>query len=213
MRVILLGAPGAGKGTQAAAIGDALEVPHIATGDLFRTAVSEGAALGLEANCYMDRGALVPDNVTIAMLLDRVSQEDARGGFVLDGFPRTVNQARALADALKQRQEAIDRVILIDVSEDELVRRLSGRWICGGCQTPYHEVSNFPKESGVCDLDGGTLYQRDDDKPETVRTRLRVYEQQTVPLIDFYRRADALIRVDGEQEIGIVRDHLLAAVR
>ena len=161
----------------------------------------------------MDRGELVPDRVTIAMLLDRLSREDASGGYVLDGFPRTVEQARALADALRERGESVDRVVLIDVSEDELVRRLGGRWICRTCQTPYHEVNNPPKQAGACDLDGGPLYQRDDDRPETVRTRLQVYGQQTAPLVDYYRAEGVLTPVDGEQEIGAVREQLLAAVR
>ncbi len=213
MRIVLLGAPGAGKGTQAASVGETLSVPHVATGDLFRTAVSQKTELGLEAKTYMDRGELVPDRVTIAMLLERISKEDANNGYVLDGFPRTVEQARALAEALSDRQQSLDRVVLIDVSEDELVRRLSGRWICRTCQTPYHEVSNPPKDPGVCDRDGGVLYQRDDDKPETVRNRLQIYGEQTAPLIDFYETAGSLKRVDGEQEIGAVRDQLLAAIR
>lgn len=212
MRVVLLGAPGAGKGTQATSLGEALNVPHVATGDLFRAAVSQKTALGLEAKTFMDRGELVPDRVTISMLLERVSEEDARDGCVLDGFPRTVAQARALAEALSEREQSLDRVLLIDVSEDELVRRLSGRWICRTCQTPYHEVSNPPKNPGVCDSDGGILYQRDDDKPETVRNRLRIYEEQTAPLIDFYEADGSLKRIDGEQEIGAVRDQLLAAI-
>ncbi len=213
MRVILLGAPGAGKGTQAATIGETLRVPHVATGDLFRAAVSQGTALGLEAKTFMDRGELVPDRITIAMLLDRVSQDDAASGYVLDGFPRTVEQARALADALRGRGESVDRVLLFDVSEDELVRRLSGRWICRTCQTPYHEVNNPPKSEGVCDLDDGPLYQRDDDKPETVRTRLQVYQQQTAPLVGFYEGQRLLTVINGEQEIGAVREQLLLAVR
>ena len=213
MRVILLGAPGAGKGTQAATVGETLNVPHVATGDLFRAAVSQGTELGREAKTFMDRGELVPDRVTIAMLLERVSQDDASGGYVLDGFPRTVEQAQALADELRERSESVDRVVLIDVSENELVRRLSGRWICRTCQMPYHEVNNPPKSEGTCDLDGGPLYQRDDDTPETVRNRLQVYQQQTAPLVDFYEAEHLLTRVDGEQEIGAVREQLLLAVR
>ena len=213
MRVILLGAPGAGKGTQAATVGETLNVPHVATGDLFRAAVSQGTELGREAKTFMDRGELVPDRVTIAMLLERVSQGDASGGYVLDGFPRTVEQAQALADELRERSESVDRVVLIDVSENELVRRLSGRWICRTCQMPYHEVNNPPKSEGTCDLDGGPLYQRDDDTPETVRNRLQVYQQQTAPLVDFYEAEQLLTRIDGEQEIGAVREQLLLAVR
>ena len=213
MRVILLGAPGAGKGTQAATLGSVLAVPQIATGDLFRSAVSQGTELGLLAKGYMDRGALVPDEVTIRMLLERASRMDAAQGYVLDGFPRTVEQARALDDALRVRAEGIDRVLLIDVPESDLVDRLGGRWICRTCQTPYHATNNPPKSAGKCDLDGGELYQRDDDKAETVRNRLRVYASQTAPLIEYYERAGTLSRVDGSQGIDSVREQLLAKVQ
>ena len=144
MRIILLGAPGAGKGTQAATLHEELNAPHIATGDLFRAALSQGTPLGMEAKSYMDRGELVPDDVTVRMLLERISRPDASGGYILDGFPRSIGQAEALSSALGERSEGIDKVILVDVSEDELVRRLSGRWICRACQTPYHAVNNPP---------------------------------------------------------------------
>ena len=212
MRIILLGAPGAGKGTQAATLHEQLNAPHIATGDLFRAALSQGTPLGLEAKGYMDRGELVPDDVTVRMLLERISQPDAADGYILDGFPRSQAQAEALDEALTNRGENIDKVLLVDVSEDELVRRLSGRWICRACQTPYHAVNNPPKAEGTCDVEGGELYQRDDDKPETVRNRLGVYQDQTAPLIDYYTAQDILTRIDGEQDIDDVRTDLLAAL-
>ncbi|MBI4236015.1 MAG: adenylate kinase [Chloroflexi bacterium] len=212
-RIVLLGPPGAGKGTQAAALAQALGVPHVATGDLFRAAVGQGTALGRQAKSYMDRGELVPDDVTVRMLLDRVSQPDAQNGYVLDGFPRTLEQARALDEALSARRERITQALLIAVPDEELVQRLGGRWICRLCQTPYHAVNNPPKVRGRCDRDGGDLYQRDDDKPETVRQRLRVYAQQTAPLIDYYERQGILLRVNGQQEIEAVRLDLLAALR
>ncbi|MCY4576147.1 MAG: adenylate kinase [Chloroflexi bacterium] len=212
MRIILLGAPGAGKGTQAATLHEHLNAPHIATGDLFRAALSQGTPLGLEAKSYMDRGELVPDDVTVRMLLERISQPDAADGYILDGFPRSLAQAEALDEALKSHNETVDKVLLVDVSEDELVRRLSGRWICRACQTPYHAVSNPPKTEGMCDADGGELYQRDDDKPETVRNRLGVYRDQTAPLIDYYTAQEILTSINGEQEIDVVRADLLAAI-
>jgi adenylate kinase len=213
VRIILLGAPGAGKGTQAATLKETLKTPHVATGDLFRAALSQGTELGLKAKSYMDRGELVPDGVTVQMLLERISQPDAEGGYILDGFPRTLEQAGALGRALEGRQEKIDKVVLVEVSVDELVRRLSGRWICWACQTPYHQTSNPPKVTGRCDIDNGELYQRDDDKSETVRNRLDVYTQQTAPLIDFYKEKGILTRINGEQEIDAVRRDLLAAVQ
>ena len=212
-RVILLGPPGAGKGTQAASLAQELDVPHVATGDLFRAAVSQGTPLGKLAKTYMDRGELVPDEVTVRMLLERVSQPDARRGYILDGFPRTVEQAQALDKALSERKEKIDKALLIVVPDEELVQRLSGRWVCRVCQTPYHEVNNPPKVRGRCDRDGGELYQRDDDKPETVRNRLRVYAQQTLPLVEHYRREGVLVRVNGQQEIETVRGDLMKALR
>ena len=216
MRIILLGAPGAGKGTQAETLQEQLNAPHIATGDLFRAALSQGTPLGLEAKSYMDRGELVPDNVTVRMLLERISQPDAADGYILDGFPRSLAQAEALDEALKDRHENIDKVLLVDVSEDELVRRLSGRWICRTCQKPFHVINNPPKKEGLCDVcdpEDGELYQRDDDKPETVRNRLGVYRDQTAPLIDYYAAQEILTSINGEQEIEGVREDLLAALK
>lgn len=215
MRIILLGAPGAGKGTQAATLHEQLNAPHIATGDLFRAALSQRTPLGLEAKSYMDRGELVPDDVTVRMLLERISEPDAADGYILDGFPRSLAQAEALDEALKSRNENIDKVLLVDVSEDELVSRLSGRLVCRGCPTPYHVINNPPKTEGMCDTcdaDEGELYQRDDDKPETVRNRLGVYRDQTAPLIDYYTAQNILTSINGEQEIEGVRADLLAAL-
>ncbi|MBI4328763.1 MAG: adenylate kinase [Chloroflexi bacterium] len=213
MRVILLGAPGAGKGTQAGKIGERLSVPHIATGDLFRAAVSQGTELGKLAKSYMDQGELVPDQVTVRMLLERLSQPDCRKGYILDGFPRTLEQAQALDTALAERGDKVDRTIYLEVSEAELVRRLSGRWICPVCQTPYHEVTNPPRTPRRCDKEGAALYQRDDDKPETVKTRLAVYFQQTVPLIQHYARQGLLRRVNGEKEIQQVEREMVTSLR
>ena len=203
MRIILLGAPGAGKGTQAAVISRKLGTPHIATGDLFRAALGQGTDLGNKAKTYMDKGELVPDDITA---------DDAKGGYILDGFPRTVNQGTSLDQALDSEDESIDLAILVDVSDEELIRRLSGRSICRTCQTPYHAVSNPPKEIGVCDLDGGELYQRDDDKAETVRNRLQVYSNETAPLIHFFESQGKLVRINGEQDISIVEKQLLDVI-
>ena len=212
MRIILLGAPGAGKGTQAAVISRKLGTPHIATGDLFRAALGQGTDLGNKAKTYMDKGELVPDDITVAMVLERISADDAKGGYILDGFPRTVNQGTSLDQALDSEDESIDLAILVDVSDEELIRRLSGRSICRTCQTPYHAVSNPPRETGVCDLDGGELYQRDDDKAETVRNRLQVYSNETAPLIQFFESQGKLVRINGEQDISIVEKQLLDVI-
>jgi adenylate kinase len=212
LRIILLGAPGAGKGTQAAVISQKLAMPHIATGDLFRAALGQGTDLGNKAKAYMDKGELVPDDVTVAMVLERISEEDAKSGYILDGFPRTVNQGTALDQALEVNQQSIDLAILVDVSDEELVRRLSGRSICRTCQTPYHSVNNPPKEAGVCDLDGGELYQRDDDKAETVGNRLQVYSNETAPLINFFESQGKLVRINGEQDISVVEKQLLDVI-
>jgi adenylate kinase len=212
MRIVLLGAPGAGKGTQASLIAERNRVAHVASGDLFRKHLGEGTDLGKLAKTFMDRGELVPDDVTIQMVLDRTKEPDAAGGFVLDGFPRTIEQAEALDRALAGRQEAVDVAPLIEVETEELVRRLAGRWICRGCQAPYHEFSAPPDQRGVCDACGGELYQRDDDKPEVVRARLDTYERQTAPLIDYYENQGKLVRINGQQEVDAVTADLLKAV-
>lgn len=211
MRLILLGPPGAGKGTQAARIAEREGLAHISTGDMFRDAVREGTELGQLAKSYMDRGELVPDDVTIRMLLERLRRPDARKGFVLDGFPRNVAQARALDEALSAQGLAIDLALHISVSDDELVRRLSGRWMCRQCGAIYHETNNPPAVAGRCDRCGGELYQRDDDRPDVVRARL---EKQKPPadLLAYYREAGKLVDVNGEQDLDAVTQSLLEAI-
>ncbi|MBT3362303.1 MAG: adenylate kinase [Chloroflexi bacterium] len=209
---ILLGAPGAGKGTLAAIISKEVDLAHIASGDLFREALSKGTDLGVEAKKYMDKGELVPDQITINMILDRIARPDCDKGLLLDGFPRTLEQAKALDEALAKNGENVTKALLIDVSTEEVVRRLGGRWICRDCQTPYHEVTMRPKVEGTCDKCGGQLYQRDDDKESTVRSRLEVYTKQTKPLIDYYGKIDKLAKVNGEGESEEVAKRLLAVV-
>ena len=212
MYIILLGAPGAGKGTQAAALAQKLNLVHVATGDLFRQALEQRTELGLQAKAYMEKGVLVPDEVTIQMVLERILAPDCEGGAILDGFPRNVNQARALDEPLSRRSKTIDKVIYIRVSEEELIKRLSGRWICRKCQTPYHAISSPPKIWGKCDRCGGELYQRPDDTPETVEKRLQVYFNETAPLIDYYTQADKLIEVDGEGDVDEVARRIINAI-
>ncbi len=212
MRLVLLGPPGAGKGTQAAIIAERKRVAHVASGDLFRMHLGAGSELGVLAKTYMDRGELVPDEVTIRMVLDRTAAGDAVEGYVLDGFPRTIEQAAALDNALAVHGQTLDATALIEVDTEELVRRLAGRWICRDCQTPYHEVSAPPVAAGVCDACGGALYQRDDDKSEVVRARLETYERQTAPLTSYYEQQGKLVRVDGEQAVDVVTAELLKCV-
>lgn len=207
-----MGAPGSGKGTQAGSISRKLGIAHIATGDLFREAVGRGDELGQQAKSYMDRGLLVPDEITIRMLLGRIGQDDCRNGYILDGFPRTLEQARALDRALGDKGEAVDVVLYFRVSTEELVRRLSGRLICRECQAPYHPIASPPRVAGRCDRCGGELYQRVDDSPDTVRKRLEVYFAETASVIDHYREAGKLVEVDGEGEIEQVSEEALAAL-
>jgi adenylate kinase len=204
-----LGAPGAGKGTQAAEVAKALKLAHIATGDMFRDVQKKGTALGLKAKEYMDQGKLVPDEITVAMLLERIAAPDCREGVIFDGFPRTLAQAEALDKALTKQTKTIDKVVYIKVAEEELLTRLSGRWICRQCQTPYHEVTSPPKIKGKCDRCGGELYQRDDDKPATIKERLKVFFAQTAPLIDYYTRTGQLVEVKGVGPIEEVRKAIL----
>jgi len=209
---ILFGGPGAGKGTQAAILAEKTGLVHITTGELFREAIRQETELGKQAKPYYDRGQLVPDQLTIAMLLERLSQGDCARGCLLDGFPRTLEQATALDEALAQEGKAIDKVGYIQVPQDELLRRLSGRWNCRQCGSVYHERFQPPRQAGRCDQCGGELYQREDDKPETARRRLEVYSQQTAPLIDYYRAKGKLVEVDGDKSVEEVAENLLAAV-
>jgi len=211
--IILLGAPGAGKGTQAAMLTEALGVPHVASGDLFRLALQKKTPLGQEAKKYMDQGLLVPDEVTIAMVRERLALPDCEEGVILDGFPRTLEQAKALDAALAEEGRAIDKVLYIKVPNEELVARLSGRWICRDCQAVYHTITNPPQQAGRCDACGGELYQRSDDKPETVRRRLEVYFEQTMPLIEYYTESGVLTEVNGDQSISKVQTALLEAIK
>ena len=197
MKIIMLGAPGAGKGTQAKMIADKYGVPHVSTGDIFRANIKNGTELGMEAKKYMDQGLLVPDELTVKILLDRVSQPDCKNGYVLDGFPRTIPQAEVLDKALAEMGESIDYAIDVDVPDENIVKRMSGRRACVSCGATYHVVHVPPKKEGICDRCGSELILRDDDKPETVKNRLDVYHKQTQPLIDFYTKKGVLKTVDG----------------
>lgn len=197
MKIIMLGAPGAGKGTQAKMIAEKYGIPHVSTGDIFRANIKNGTELGKEAKAYMDQGLLVPDELTVKILLDRVAQEDCGKGYVLDGFPRTIPQAEVLDKALTERGEAIDYAINVDVPDADIVKRMSGRRACITCGATYHIEHVPPKKEGVCDVCGNELVLRDDDKPETVLNRLKVYHDQTQPLIDFYTAKGVLKAVDG----------------
>ncbi len=208
---ILLGAPGSGKGTQAGDLARALDVVHVSTGDLFREHIGQGTELGTLAKTFMDRGELVPDDVTIKMLLDRLARDDAANGAVLDGFPRTVPQAQALDVALSKQGSRVTKTLYLVVPDQELIRRLSSRWLCKTCATPYHTMFNPPKIAGVCDKDGGTLYQRPDDTPETAIRRLEVFKQQTLPLIQYYQQQGKLEEVDGSGDIATVGQALQRA--
>ena len=212
MYIVLLGPPGAGKGTQAQRIAAATGLVHISTGDMFREHVKNNTELGQLANQYMSRGELVPDEVTIKMLLERISRDDAKAGAMFDGFPRNVVQAKALDEALAARGAKVDRALLITVSDEELVARLGGRWICRNCGRLYHERNDPPRQPGICDACGGELYQRDDDRPEVVRARL---EKQKPPadLIEHYRKAGVLREIDGERSLDEVTAALLEAIR
>ena len=201
MKIIMLGAPGAGKGTQAKMIADKFGIPHISTGDIFRENVKNGTELGIEAQKYMDQGALVPDELTVKILLDRVAKDDCKNGYVLDGFPRTIPQAEVLDNALNELGEKIDYAINVDVPDENIIRRMSGRRACLACGATYHIEHVPPKTEGICDRCGKELVLRDDDKEETVKNRLDVYHKQTQPLIDFYTKQGVLKTVDGTQDM------------
>jgi len=213
LNVILLGAPGAGKGTQAVTMSKKLGLVHIATGDLFRKEQESGSDLGKIAKSYMEKGQLVPDDITVKMLLGRIAAPDCVKGVILDGFPRTLEQAKALDKALAAEGRGIDKVLYIKVSTKELLRRLSGRWICRNCQAPYNIVELPPKVAGKCDRCGGELYQRADDTEETAKKRLDVYFTQTMPLIKYYTEVGKLVEVDGEKGVEAVGRDLISAIR
>lgn len=204
MKIVMLGAPGAGKGTQAKMIAAKYEVPHISTGDIFRANIKNGTELGKKAKEYMDQGLLVPDELTVDLVIDRLSQEDCAKGYILDGFPRTIPQAEALDAALSKRGEKMDYAIDVDVPDENIVNRMSGRRACTGCGATYHIVHNPSKKGDECEVCGETLILRDDDKPETVQKRLTVYHEQTQPLIDYYTQQGILKTVDGTQDMNDV---------
>lgn len=199
MKIIMLGAPGAGKGTQAKQIADKYSIPHISTGDIFRANIKNGTELGKKAKQYMDQGALVPDELTCDLVMDRIQQDDCKNGFVLDGFPRTIPQAEALDAALEKINEKMDYAIDVDVPDENIVNRMSGRRACLNCGATYHLISIPPKVEGICDRCGSEIVLREDDKPETVQKRLKVYHEQTQPLIDYYKKQGILKSVDGTQ--------------
>lgn len=204
MKIIMLGAPGAGKGTQAKKIAEKYAIPHISTGDIFRANIKGGTELGLKARTFMDQGKLVPDEITIGMLMDRIKEADCQNGYVLDGFPRTIPQAESLTSALAAQGESIDYAVNVDVPDENIITRMSGRRACLSCGATYHIQFNPPKTEGVCDVCGSALVLRDDDKPETVKNRLAVYHEQTQPLIDYYQKAGVLEQVDGTQDLNKV---------
>ncbi|PRX99997.1 adenylate kinase [Allonocardiopsis opalescens] len=213
MRVVLVGPPGAGKGTQAQFIAEELLIPKVSTGDIFRANVSGGTELGKTAKAYMDRGDLVPDEVTIAMVRDRLAQDDAREGFLLDGFPRNVPQAETLKKLLAELDQRLDVVLELRIREEEVVRRLAGRRTCRKCGHTWHLDFDPPKRDGVCDLCGGELFQRDDDREETIRHRLEVYREQTAPLIEFYGADGILVPIDATGAVDVVTERALDALR
>lgn len=213
MKIVMLGAPGAGKGTQAVNIAKEFGIPHISTGDIFRANIKNQTELGMKAKSYMDKGALVPDDITIGMLLDRIVDNDCKNGFVLDGFPRTIPQAESLKAALSLQDARIDHAIDIEVPDEVITKRMGGRRSCPKCGGTYHIAFNPPKQEGICDNCGTELVQRSDDKPETVLERLKTYHDQTQPLIDFYRNEGVLTEVDGTKKPDEVLADILGALR
>lgn len=213
MYIIILGAPGAGKGTQADILSREIGLPRIASGDLFRQALEGGTEYGLAAKSYMDKGILVPDDMTIEMILERLGRPDCASGCILDGFPRTLHQAQALDRALEEHGKRVDKAMYIEVLDEEIVKRLNGRWLCRSCQTPYHAISSPPERLGRCDKCGGELYQRSDDRQETVRERLSVFLAQTAPILDYYEKQNKLVRVNGNVGIRGVANAIISAIK
>ena len=213
MKLILLGPPGAGKGTQAKMLTERFSIPQISTGDILRAAVKEGTPMGRKAKEYMDAGGLVPDEVVVGIVRDRLLAADCDNGFILDGFPRTVAQADALQDNLEEMDKALDRVISLEVDAEALVERLTGRRTCKECGRGYHVKFDPPREDAICDACGGSLFQRGDDQEETIRKRLQVYAEQTSPLISYYRDADVLMELDGMQPIPQVQEKMLSLLQ
>ena len=209
MKIIMLGAPGAGKGTQAKMIAEKCGIPHISTGDIFRANIKNGTELGAKAKEYMDKGLLVPDELVCDLVVDRIQQADCEKGYILDGFPRTIPQAEALENALNAIEQKLDYAIDIDVPDENIINRMSGRRACVGCGATYHVLFNPTKVEGKCDVCGESLILRDDDKPETVKKRLDVYHTQTQPLIDFYTKRNVLVEVDGTQSMDKVFDDIM----
>ncbi|RYG72800.1 adenylate kinase [Lentibacillus lipolyticus] len=212
MNLILMGLPGAGKGTQAEKINERYNIPHISTGDMFRLAIKEGTELGQKAKEYMDQGELVPDDVTIGIVKERLEKDDCNDGFLLDGFPRTIAQAEGLESLLSDMEESIDYVLHVKVPEENLVERLTGRRICPECGTTYHVIYNPPEQEGICDKDGAELVQREDDQAETVKNRLKVNMEQAQPLLDYYDEKGYLVTINGDQEIDQVFRDIQAAI-
>ncbi len=212
MRLVLLGPPGAGKGTQASAIVKKYNIPHISTGDIFRENIKQGTELGKKAKEYIDKGLLVPDDIVVSIVKDRILEEDCKNGFLLDGFPRTLNQGEALDDELSQMNLKLDKVININVEKEVLIERTIGRRICKDCGATYHIKFNPPVKEGICDNCGGKLYQRDDDTQETVEKRIEVYQKQTKPLIDYYTKKGLILNVDGTKKISEIFDEIVEAL-
>lgn len=209
MKIIMLGAPGAGKGTQAKMLSEKYQIPHISTGDIFRANIKENTELGKKAKSYMDQGLLVPDELVVDLVVDRMAKEDCKNGYVLDGFPRTIPQAESLTAALEKLNEKVDYALNIEVPDEVIVDRMSGRRSCSKCGAIFHVVTIPPKQDGICDVCGAELTQRDDDKAETVKKRLEVYHEQTAPLIEYYNRQNVLLDIDGTIELNEVFNTIL----